>query len=198
MDQSAVNLAATIRALTDVVAPAVDPSNARAREQLNLSIDHLVFLLERIDHLHERHYHELRQQMTLAGSLLDASAGEQFEARAALQRALQDCADRVGAARAGAPADELPAMPLPVDTLRQCLDRLGAATAGMVQACQDMGEDVRRRVERCVLEQDEARIRFERVWYAPLGFDSHARALGSLTDVLSGQGDGGSQDSGCG
>src|SRR3954452_4273924 len=47
-------LGAAIRALEEVVAPAIDPADPLAAEQLVLVIDSLRFLRERLDHLHDR------------------------------------------------------------------------------------------------------------------------------------------------
>jgi len=184
MDQSTVNLASTIRALVEVVAPAVDPHNARAREQLNLSVDHLSFLLERIDHLHERHYFELRHRFELASTLLAETKDEQFGAREALRRVLEDCIDQIGASEEQAQTGMALAMPIPIATLRHCLAEMSVAIADMVRAGQTLSSDARDRIERCVLAQSGASIAFERVWYVPLGFDAHARDMGTLMDVF--------------
>ena len=69
MDHTLVGLHAALRALEDVVAPAVDPSSAQARDQMRLVVDYLRFLSQRLDHLPERHRFELAHHLQLARSL---------------------------------------------------------------------------------------------------------------------------------
>lgn len=55
MDHCENTLRAAIKSLRDTVAPAVDPDDSQATEQLRLTIDFLEFLRTRIYDVHARH-----------------------------------------------------------------------------------------------------------------------------------------------
>src|SRR5215211_3836511 len=87
MDHSDNALRAAIKALEEVVAPAVDPADPLAAEQLTLVIDSLRFLRERLDQLHDRARFELRHHLALAHAVADDATGaldEEVEAATAV------------------------------------------------------------------------------------------------------------------
>ena len=71
MDHVDNALRASIKALEEVVAPAVDPADPQAGEQLRLVIHTLGFLRERVDHIHARARFDLRHNLGLASALLE-------------------------------------------------------------------------------------------------------------------------------
>ena len=105
MDQTDTGLAAVLKALNDI-APALDPADYLAQEQLRLSVDYIAFLRRRLDLLHGRERFDLSHQVALAEILLahlpaeatGAIARELGPARAALE----DPAVLTGALRARA------------------------------------------------------------------------------------------------
>lgn len=182
MDQTHTNLRTSLRALADVVTPAVDRDNARAQEQLHLAMDHVAFLLERLDYLYERHYYELRHQLHLADGLLLACEAHALPAAELLRAERDACRAEL---RSAATPDDMPIpAPVPVAVLSQWAHRLDEAASGLVQAANSLPPALRDSIEHCVLDLSTERIHFDRVWYAPLGFDPHAATLPPIASLL--------------
>lgn len=175
MDRTDVTLQAVIRALTDVVTPAVDPEDALAREQLRLSIDHLRFLALRVDRLYERALAELRHHLHLAEAVI-AALPTQPDRTERLDRELAE-ATRVLAAAGATPA-----------TLRATTAAVAAAISTIVRDLDD-AEDAsvaaaRAAVVRAVVAGSAEQVAFERSWYAPLGIDPDHDELPTLDQLL--------------
>ena len=171
MDSTDIDLAAVIRALTDVVTPAVDPDAAQAREQLRLSIDHLRFIALRIDHLHDRALFELKDHLQLAEAVLTA-----------LDRDSRRCAALTAAVTAG--ASVLPTVASTLIELRTASSALAAEISEVIRGLDDAGPDMRRAAIEAVVAGSVERVAFERSWYAPLGIDPDRDDLPSLQQVL--------------
>lgn len=62
-------LLASIKALNEVVLPALDPSDPLATEQLRLVAGFLKFLGARLPYVHDRNRFELEHYLALAGRL---------------------------------------------------------------------------------------------------------------------------------
>jgi hypothetical protein len=171
------DLRAAIRALTDVVAPSVDATDALATEQLRLVVDYLRFLQSRIDVLYDRDRLELQQHLKMARSLLalDPPVGRGLAAR--WRQAIASGADTLQKVGAGMPS------------LKAATSELAAVVREVVRESQAMEGAIRQRIEFTVLECSEERTRFERSWYLPLGFDP-ARAEVEPLSMLLGAGNG--------
>ena len=150
-------LRAAARALRNVVAPALDPANAIAHEQLRLAIEYVEFTATRAAMIGDRarfefnHYHKLTQ---------------------ALQQYAQPASELVHTALTEAltAADQL----APAASTR----RTTAVTAALTRAIRLLVREARHfepapraAIERTVLDSSAALIAFERAWYHPLGFD---------------------------
>jgi hypothetical protein len=159
MDHTAVGLAAAIRALRDVVAPAVDPAEAQAHDQLRLTIDYLRFLQQRVDRLHDRERFELRHHLDLARTLRQLVDPCCSPAAGALEHAIA-----AGTRALGLPGASMQA-------LRDATAALAAAASGVVRDAGRLDAASAREMERCVLHHSRKRIEFERSWYLPLGLD---------------------------
>jgi hypothetical protein len=159
MDHTAVGLAAAIRALRDVVAPAVDPAEAQAQDQLRLTIDYLRFLQERVDHLHDRERFELRHHLDMARALRQLVDPSRSPAAGALEDVVA----------AGARALALPGAS--TLALRNATAALAAAASRLVRDAARLDAASARELERCVLRHSRERIEFERSWYLPLALD---------------------------
>lgn len=70
-----LQLKAAIKALTDVVLPAVDPNNKLAQEQGHLAVGMLSIALERLPLLYRYDRDELKRQLALAARLQALTAG---------------------------------------------------------------------------------------------------------------------------
>ena len=165
-DHTDNQLRAAIKALRDVIAPAVDSADSLATEQLRLVTDYLEFLRERVDLLQDRRDFELRHHLDLARSLTHAAAGIDDPALLELEASIERAADveREHRPRAADVADATAAV--------------AAATTAVLRAADGWDDTVRRQVEALVIESSDAWIEAERAWFLPFGFDP------SPTDVL--------------
>jgi ABC-type transporter Mla subunit MlaD len=165
MDHSDNTLAAAIKALEEVVAPAIDPADPLAAEQVTLVIDSLGFLRERLDHLHDRARFELRHHLTLAHAVAEDAAGaldEEVEVATAVYE------------RAGARMPEL----------RASATSLAAALRTLVRDAANFDDITRRRIERRIVAGSRERIEADRAWHLPQGFDPDPSNVAALELAL--------------
>ena len=174
MDNTENTLRAVLKALTDVVGPAIEPSDVLAREQLRLVTDYVKFVQQRLDYLEARERFELRHGLALARAVAAIDAPWSQPVRASLADAVAAGEPLVADAAA------------PVAALRAATAALGGAARRAVRESQGFPAGIRRAVELAVLDASEPRIRFERAWYLPLGFDPAASEVASLETVIAG------------
>jgi len=162
MDHSDNALRAAIKALEEVVAPAVDPADPQAAEQLALVIDSLRFLRDRLDHLHDRARFDLSHHLALAHAVADGELDAEIASAAAVYE------------RPGARTPEL----------RASTARLAAALRTLVRDAATADEATRRRIERRIVEGERARIEADRAWHLPQGFDPDPSSVAPLEHAL--------------
>jgi hypothetical protein len=173
MHDTTVNgLRASIRALEDVIEPALDASNPLAVEQSRMLRGYLALIAERLPLRHERLRHQARGLLELGSRLLRhaAACGDEVD------RALRSGLGRTTAATAGADTPER--------ELVQSGTALAAAVCALVRECAVLDPKTRDAVERAVVEASGEWMDVERVWFAPLGFDHAATLLPPLGDLL--------------
>ncbi len=168
-DHTDNGLRAVIKALSDVVAPAIDPADPLAREQLRLAVDYLEFVRARLDALYGRERFELQHAVTLAEDLL---SGSELGERAALEAALAQGRALLGAAGS------------PPAALRAATAEISGLIRDVVRAVADTDRSTRAAVERKIISHAAERIRFERSWYLPLGFDPSPGDVDELAALL--------------
>lgn len=173
MDHTDVGLRAVVKALTDVVAPAVNPADPLASEQLRLAVDYIEFVRSRLDFFYDRERFDLQHHLAMARSLHEIAGPLSLEGAPALQDAIDAGARAIGEAGTS------------IRALKAATAGLAAAMAPIIRGAADLDEPARRKIERCVLEATEARIAFERSWYLPLGFDPAPNEVQSLQDLAS-------------
>jgi hypothetical protein len=172
MDHTENTLRTLSKALTDVIAPALDKKDPLAHEQLRLVVDYIEFVRSRLDDMYGRERFELRHHLALASSLA--------EIRAPCTVATADVLnDAIGAGRTASDT-----VGVPTAALRGATARLAAAISTIVREAATMDPTVREKIERRVLEATDERIVFERAWYLPLGFDPAASEVPLLSAVL--------------
>lgn len=160
MDQTDTGLKAVIKALTDVVAPALDPNDPLAQEQLRLSVDYIAFVRQRIDYLHGRERFDLLHYVKIARSMQEAGVPA-------------DCSEGVFLERALAPAEVLAESPAALThELREAAMELAHAVAAVVRSASGLPADVARKVRHIVMDATEEKLEFERLWYVPIGFEA--------------------------
>lgn len=172
-DVTETGLRAVVKALTTVVAPALDPSDPLAKEQLKLAVDYIEFVRARLEHLYDRDRFELTHSLALARAVLPLGAASPSTSTSALL----DGALREGAA-------ELARVGANPVALKSAAAALGAAVRELVREAAGFDAAQRRAIEAAVLRASDARIAFERAWYLPLGFDPAPHEVGALAEVL--------------
>jgi len=170
MDHSTNTLTAAIKSLSDGVKPAVDRTDPLAAQQLALVTDYLLFLRERLPYLHTRARLELRGAQDLAAAVRAHVSAVDADAERELEEALA----------AAAEIDHL----APTTAVEAATAQVLAVLREVVRSAAGASPEVRRAVERTVLEDSERMSAFYRSWYLPLGFDPYPSEVRDLPDVL--------------
>jgi hypothetical protein len=165
-------LAAVIKALDDVVAKAIDPSNPLAREQLKLATRYLGFLRQRLPHRHERERFELTHYNQLARELLPMAAlcavPDAPSVAAAIQTG-QSALDNASATSAD---------------IQAAIDTLTTAVSVLVRAASVAQPQVRRQIELLVTLASAKLFDVQRAWYMPMGFEPDPSRVPALDRAL--------------
>ena len=171
-DNTATGLRAALKSLKEVVAPAVDPANPLAVEQLRMVCSFLGMVCEQLPLRGERIRFDLRSAIGLAEALTPAAAVCGEDVASALAAAL-------------APAVLLASAPgASEDQIQQATAQLRAASSALIRASAACDERSRARVERAVLANAKPWLDVQRAWFAPVGFDSEASRLLTLAGAL--------------
>ncbi|MCB1475684.1 MAG: hypothetical protein H6883_07630 [Rhodobiaceae bacterium] len=166
------DLRAALKALTDVIAPSIDPSDPLAGEQLRLVVEYLQFLSARVDFISDRNRFELGHNLQLARELAaDAAAVD-----GALARQLTVAIDSAQAL--------LEAVSPGTGEVRRGAAVLAALIRELVRKAQACDAALRDSVERTVLDASGSRIEFERAWFLPLGLDPAPGEVVSIEDAI--------------
>jgi hypothetical protein len=174
MDQTDVGLKSVVKALIDTVAPAIDPSDHLAKEQLRLAASYVDFVRQRLQLIHARERYDLVHYLTLSKGLLDCKPPEPSEPVAALHAAIATAQ----------PLAEDPAVL--TARIRAAAMDLAHAVASVVQAAHsEWGSmELARRMDKTVLAATEDKLEMELLWYQPIGFDPAPRRDRTLEDYL--------------
>ena len=155
-------LKTAIRALTDVVLPAVDPANKLAQEQARLVIGMLGLLMQRLPLSYRYDLDELARSLALAGELQGLGKDRPHAAAALEALAPSVARARDVQSRAGVEPSELEATNL---ALRTAIGTLVTALSTGVSG------DALKPVSRVVLEHAGEQLLRERAWLAPQGWE---------------------------
>lgn len=165
-------LHSALRAMNEVVLPAVDRDHPLALEQATLVTKILQLLVERLPDWPARLRAELRQQHALA----EALAADAAAVSPAIAAAMADAAARAGT---------LLASPTASPSACQRLTReLGGLAATLVDAAQGAEAGCRCRVEAAVVAGAEPVFTLQRAWLLPQGWEPDATAVPDLQTVL--------------
>ncbi|HSW19135.1 MAG TPA: hypothetical protein VLJ86_18090 [Ramlibacter sp.] len=166
-------LLASIKALEQVVLPAVDARDPLATEQLRLAAGFFKFVRARLDLWYPRHVFELNHYLELAQMLREDA------------RALSDAvAERLESAIEQACAVKAASVPLPAD-MRRATATLSECASAVARIAAAGDAQLRRRVERQVLAHSKRWVDMQRAWFLPQGFELRPDALPSLEQALS-------------
>ena len=165
-------LLASIKALEKVVAPAVDPADPLAGEQLRLVVGFLKFLRLRLPDWHLRLVFELDHYLALAEQL-------QADARLASDAVSLQLHSAIEQARAVQRQDGAP----PAE-LRAATAALTAPISVLARAVASADADLRKRIERTILAGSKQWVDMQRAWFAPQGFELRPDELPALATLL--------------
>jgi hypothetical protein len=165
-------LRAAIKALDEVVAPAVDASNPLAREQLRLVSRYIAFLRERNHYQADRERFELRHYWALARSLRPHALGCPIPGAGAFDRAIDAAETLLDNADARA-AD-----------LRVAIDSLTTAISMLARSSAAFDADSRREVEAAIVDASKSLFDVQRAFYLPMGFEPVPDLVPPLAQAL--------------
>lgn len=165
-----IRLKAMIKAMTEVVLPAVDAGNAAAIEQARLVTASLAMVAEQIDHLHCYAATEARALSALASALTgEWQGGEGLTVEHARDNAL----------KAAARSD------VPTSVLTGANRDLRGALCAALETCLASEDSARRaRIEAVVLSESAELLRLERAFVAKSGFDVAPHELATIGQTL--------------
>ena len=160
---------AAAKSLMDVVAPALDPKNPLAQQQLKLVIDWLDFYRSRLPYNQDRERLELAVQLEMARAIASAAP----DAAVSALRAALDAASQIHA-RLG---------PRPVE-VRAVTARLEDEISAVVRLSAGFDEPARRSIERIVVRDTKPLLDAQRAWFLPQGIEPDPDALAPLDVAL--------------
>ena len=166
-------LAAVIKALDDVVAKSIDPSNPLAREQLKLVTRYLGFLRRRLPLQHERERYELAHYVALGSDLLPVSRLIGVANAPSLEAAVRSGQAVLESAAAGNLQ------------IKAAVEALTAAISVLVRSAAAADPAARRHVEGQVVAASAALFDMQRAWYMPMDFEPDPAQVPSLEQALS-------------
>jgi len=163
------DLQAAAASLRDVIAPALDPANPIAQQQLMLIVDWLEFYRQRAPSWWRLDAFELSAQAAMARELAHVLPAAQ---QAALATALNEAAEVEHALGVGP------------QRVRQAVTQLEDAISELVRASTAFPPEQQRTVERIVVSGTKRWLDTQRAWYAPLSIESDPKALPALELAL--------------
>ncbi len=164
-----------LRAMQDVVLPAIDPRNRLALDQANIVVGNLRILLDQCDKAYQYEWAELREYFALVSAMSESA------------RASSGAADSLAAADAAlAASSQLVGLAIPTQAeLVARVRELKQAADTLLRAAYEHGTPQHRsRVDRLVHEQAQRQLTRERVWFRKAGFELDARALPTMDEVI--------------
>lgn len=171
-----IQIQSVLKALTDVILPALDPANPLAQEQARLCIGHLGLLAATLPLQYRYDCDELQRLLALTRRLEELPEAAVFAPRAtaALAGPARRAADVAERARAE-PAE-----------LQEAVRALRAAASQLVQEAYEHDpsgrktEEIRREVMAATREQ----LTRERSWLLPQGWESDPQAVPALGTLM--------------
>lgn len=170
-----LQLQTMIKAMTEVVLPAVGPDNELACEQAQLVLGMLHLLAARLPWQFHYDVDELDRALKLSAAILEHGSGGPVT-RSALET-LEASAARGRSVLAGAQASP--------EDLENAILELRQQTADLLTALGTDGErDCRKTLGRAVVDASREQIERERAWFAPQGWDTESDAPAPLETLL--------------
>ncbi len=171
-DHTENTLRAASKALSDVVAPSLDPNDPLAAEQLNLVAEYIGFVRDRIDDLYERERFELRHAL----QMLDAIDGAELPLD-------DEVSSAINVARATA-RYHLTTVGVTTPELRAAAQDVREVITAVIRASVELKDETRVAISRIVIDESADILQFERSWNLPFGFDPEPQTVLGLSDAL--------------
>ncbi|MCK9505827.1 MAG: hypothetical protein M0Q95_16825 [Porticoccaceae bacterium] len=164
-------LEVSLRALQDVVAPALSGAENHVLEQFNLALATLSFLRQRLPYARGYHRLELQHFMDCSAAVRNLIAADQPELATQMKTT-----ESLGSQELVRPEAEIEDYLLVARKLRELInDSVKMAN----------GKPYEAELDAFVCRQQQAFLPAQRAWCAPLGLDTEADKLPSIDDVLS-------------
>lgn len=171
----ALQIQSMIKALTDVVLPAVDPVNKLAQEQTRLVLGTLGLMAQQYPLRFQFNCDELSRLLKLAGVLQEVARGGPETTACVEKMAL-------AAAAAGRTLERSQVGP---DTIEQAVREMRAAASQVVRSIYiDGDETALRQVEGAVLANARDQLLRDRSWVLMQGWEPDPAALPKIQDLL--------------
>jgi hypothetical protein len=167
-------LQVSIRALREVVAPALSSSEKQAVEQLHLSLATLEFMRTRLPYARRYFRMELEGYLDLARQVTEILANELPKQKAQLESSI-----KLGKSELDRPTAENEDYLI---VARQIRETISATIAEAV------GKPFAQRLNALIIKTSEQQLLQERVWCLPFGFELRPEDLPSLEDMLADNG----------
>jgi len=164
-------LTTVIKSLGDNVIPAIDPDNAPARQQAQLSIALLEILKSRLPLMYRYDRHDLKSFVELGETL--ASSGSNKEATRNIERLCSEARELLGRARAD-----------PGEMLERSKDLRRAISVYVDDVRETGDEHTALKVDRIVVASAEELTLRERAWMLPFGFEADPAIVPDLETLL--------------
>lgn len=168
-------LQTVIKAMTDVIAPALDPNNKLAQEQAQLAIGVLNIVSQRLHLLYRYDKDELARSLTLAETLAEqtASLPEASQALHALANSVENGADVLDRARADP------------DELRNANFDLREKVGALITAVYGASDtNALKQVSATVTAHAKEQLLRERAWLINQGWESDPKAIPAIETLL--------------
>lgn len=173
-DNTQNTLAAAIKALEQVIAPAVNATDPLASEQLRLVIGTLKVLGSRLDHIVGRQDFELRHYLQLGQAL----QGDAHEVSTEIAQRLDAAIEH---------ALQLQAQPQRSSTqTRQATEALASPLSALARHAVAAPQATRLRIERCIVKAQGQWVAMQRAWFLTHGFELRPDELQSLDTLFYG------------
>lgn len=165
-----IQLQVTLRALREVVAPALDQKDKQALEQLHLSVATLEFMQKRLPYARRYHRTELDHLIGLARQVIEITATARSATAESLAKAIS-----LGNQELNRPEAEVEDYLI---VSRQLRDLISGAVADAA------GQPFEARLDTLIVNATEYLLLRERVWCLPLGFELSPQDLPDLDLLL--------------
>lgn len=171
----ALQIQSMIKAMKDVVLPAVDPEHKMAVEQASLVIAMLGLMAKHLPLAYRYDHDELSRYVALAGELSRALHGGAVTKDAA--QALE-----AGASNGAEILDRARAEPAELETA--IIELRAEVSAAVLGVNQDGDEVSRARVRRLVMDAAKEQLDRERAWLIDMGFEPDPSAVPPIESLL--------------